>query len=866
MMKRFFLALLFSLSTILAHASGEILTYEKFVHLSDAQKDQVIIKTMEMMAEMESQYSKGPGPRTSFIKLQNFFMNDAYAAPLKTWKDYAREYTTLLKKPNSLQCVYAGWVSQVIKGDCVQPSTLPHSAPEYKTYIGAGGVTGTATISCNPVIFGFKQEKAGSLFSVPAGKSRGNAHNSSFNCMKKALESSEGDIPADRLEFLRKQLSQNPAIVNDVYKFLNQACLCPEAVPGLNSKYHEYMVPHRTCYGLMNMIAETVLCEAPNKSEIMDVTFFKELKNFSVATDVNGDAFDSHYAKFLKDLRLNKSSEIAALCKKLANGEEIPDLIVGNGVAAGATSGATSGASGGATSGTTSGATGGALGGSTSGSSGGVTSGISAGTASGATSGATSGASGGTTSGGPGLIVKDDIPVSTPTVPVTTTAGSNPGLSTLPKFDDPGLVTTPTPITSPEEDIVVIGNKCFADCKVPVGKKGDKSTPMVCTPRMKNPTPLVLLDKSVTTPQTFANGAPVTWIPVKFERDEIDDNDKPIKEIRTEECIVSVVESNDPIGSGPSCTASCTFPTGKKDDPLAKLTCNLSGKNKDKPLTFLESVFKDVDPKLTSLPGVFKDDANKDQKIDCPVVDKKEEDAGPSCTAKCTYPTGKKDDAATKMTCALSGNLKADEPLKFITSSVEADKKSTSVPAKYKDGDEVEKEIQCKVEGPTEAAAKPTVSIKNTANLPTTSKFEATMKGADGKEGKPEGWTLVWTRKRDKDLKLTKSKVKPEAPTKASDIENKYGDSGETPDSDKPESPETKIPDGALDVDKEKSEQPRAAKDYDICATLVKGEESSAPACLVVPKIKVGNVQQPGNGQQQQPQTPPGAMRAGGVQ
>jgi hypothetical protein len=869
MMKRFSLVLLLGLTSVLSHASSEILTYERFVHLSVAQKNQIIITTMEMMGEMENKYS--PNNTTTLLnspelkRLQSFFLANAYAAPLKSWKTYATEYTTLLKKPNNVQCVYAGWVSQVINGDCVQPSTLPKASAEFKVYKEAGGCEGTSQISCNPVVFGFKEQKAGSLFCVPAGKTNGNAHNSSLNCMKKALDSKEGDSKEARLKFLRDELSrpENKVVIEDVYKFLNQACLCPEVIPGLNTKYHEYMVPHRTCFGLMKMISDTIACEDPSKA-VMDTSFFKDLQSFAVPPTVRNGAFDEYYKKFLENIRTSKASEIEALCKSLSGKPN--DLLLGNG-----TGGKGSGKPG-----------------------------------SDPTGGANSGTGAGKT---PASTSPDGITVktATPPIPLQPNGGTSPTGNSTPVVNPTLLTSTPPTTTFPnssnpnsdQSDIVVVAAKCSAVCEVPKGKLGDAKTPMVCTPQAEARPNRVQLDQKLSVSQ-LENGKPTKWVDVRFRIPDPDSEDPKATTEITQPCKVTVVEKDvATTPTGAACVAQCTYPKGKKDDAATDMSCEVSGTNSDKSeLEFSESTVS-AKQSLPTIPAKYLDKDQKEIAISCPVTEKKE-DEDPDAN--------KKDDA------------KKD--------------------------------------------AKPTLSVKNTAALNTTAKYEAKVVGPDGKDGIPAGWTLVWSRKGDEGLKLTKpiddpadssdasdddsdsdgpkstffgkdkpeKKAKPEADTGTPEIPAVPGTpeipakpatpaipaqpatpaipanpgSPAIPAKDgkpaipavpatpfipaKPATPaipaqpatpavaatpgtpavpakpavETKIPEDSFSKDNLDTEQPRASKDYQICASLLKGDDS-VEACATVPKVKVTTGPM-NNGQQPQMQTPPGALRAGGIE
>jgi hypothetical protein len=457
MLKLIFSILFFAATILDTHAQSRLISRERFAELNVEDQNRIIIRTMEMMVELEAKFerqvktssynSRAHEEFKKFAKaFQDLLISSAYAAPARQWKDYGAEFSSLISRANGKQCVYAGWVSQVVGQYCTHPSLLPASSSEKKAY-NQTSCPNVKDISCNPVIFGFKQASKESLFCVPAGIPNDNAHNSALKCMQKAL-SSEGDGREARLAFLRANLlkPENARIVEDVYKYLNKTCVCPGSNP-MNQKYHEYMLPHRTCYGLMNMLATTVSCNEP-VANLMDTSFFRELQNMTVPEGATGSGYDDFYKSYLEKMISTKTQEFKNLCGE----DALKDAIRVGLKAPTDPSGSSGGASSGSQSGTSTGNGNG-----------------------GDTTGPNSGSSTGTPSGsGPadnGLIVSSQNPTS------ETAGGAQSGIVTdQPTAIDDVIPTTPTQTTpaqtppsndgvvvedptGPQEDIVVVGRR-----------------------------------------------------------------------------------------------------------------------------------------------------------------------------------------------------------------------------------------------------------------------------------------------------------------------------------------------------------------------------------------------------------------------
>lgn len=283
MMKKIFLPLLLIFITQSIWAGPILMSHEEFVHLTKQEKEEVIIQTMQLIAELEDQYQHEEAKQVDtsalkkelirlFTKLNSLLINSAHAQSVKkSWKERGDDFVRLLKKDN--RCVYAGWISTVVDNVCVHPSRAGKYAkkngkkvfvPDAEVrgaYKNAASPTcegqGVNKIACNPVVFGFESgEKDGKLFCVNAGK--GPAHNSSVECMESALEVKSGSYTPDkRIEDLANNITANKQIADGVHKYIMQACICSDKAPNMNKNYHKYMRPHRTCYGLLNTVGKT---------------------------------------------------------------------------------------------------------------------------------------------------------------------------------------------------------------------------------------------------------------------------------------------------------------------------------------------------------------------------------------------------------------------------------------------------------------------------------------------------------------------------------------------------------------------------------------------------------------------------------
>ncbi|HXH75172.1 MAG TPA: hypothetical protein VNJ08_09425 [Bacteriovoracaceae bacterium] len=398
----------------LVQANPYLMTHERLVHLTEEQKEQLIIKTMELMVEMEEAYEKDVALNgydeevhqkysSKMDRLFGFFMSSAHAQTHvkqkgegKAWDKYANNFTNSLQKANGDQCFFGGWISKVKimdkdkyeaekkaklekakedekkeqelaqKSDevnpnspeeavptsdaelatvevdakpvkskpgkaqvifCQHPSQLSKNSPErmaYEEHTGAcnSGNSSKPQISCNPAIFGFKKDDKKSLFCVDSSNTSA-TQNTSHLCMKKSLGiapedkfGSDTDTPAQRKKALMTALTdeKNKKYVNSLYEYVMKSCICggdtkhTKSDKKLNQEYLAKIKPHRTCYGMMEMLGDTLEACAPPTSTI-DLTIFKQLKKHasdpSIHTKSPGAAqlIDSHYATFLQSIK-----------------------------------------------------------------------------------------------------------------------------------------------------------------------------------------------------------------------------------------------------------------------------------------------------------------------------------------------------------------------------------------------------------------------------------------------------------------------------------------------------------------------------------------------------------------------------------
>lgn len=385
-----FLVLTILLVCFRVEARSPSMSHDRFVYLTDSEQEQMIIKTMEFVVELEDRYqyevtTYGYNENryrhyTSIMKkVMSFLVEEAHAdsylartkritlqddslkpkvtppsplvlkqprptpkipvtltKPKKSWDDLADDFYNQINTKSSGKipgkCIYAGWISEM-RGNpalCVHPNFInpksPGSIPETMSYATEDGCQGKNQITCNPVVFGYKSESNKSLFCVPAGVPE--SHNSALSCMKAALsEKQDGatDSKEKRLQHLRERLVAKPQAFANVQKFIYQYCVCEASPNGTNKSYHDRIRPHRTCFGMIEMVAETSICEEP-KIDI-DTAIFKKLRDAAssgqISKNSSGSSIDAFYKNFLGDVKKSNPTEYKALCPN----DNMPEII-----------------------------------------------------------------------------------------------------------------------------------------------------------------------------------------------------------------------------------------------------------------------------------------------------------------------------------------------------------------------------------------------------------------------------------------------------------------------------------------------------------------------------------------------------------
>ncbi|MFA7612740.1 MAG: hypothetical protein WCY48_00800 [Candidatus Caldatribacteriota bacterium] len=334
MLKRLLLLTLFFVIPVKAQVlSG----HQEFVHYSDEQKEEFIVKVMEMMTELEDKYeTASPTKQYQYAlllkQLKEILISNAYAAETNVTV-FAEDLTQLLDPSAQVsnRCIYAGWVSRTVsvidhrvgrRQVCQHPKFIRNGAntPEAKAYAKSSscGQQNANTIACNPAIFGFKNQAQGSQFCVPSGPSH--SENSSYACMQLSLglKQEAGADPAEkRMEYLKKQFEGNPQLMNNLFGFIYKTCLCSvQDQEIINKDYLSRTRPHRTCLGLVNTIAETNHCVEFDTVKSSDMEMIKNIRKFTndIAASKSGSQIDSDYKELLGTLKTRFSRDYARIC------------------------------------------------------------------------------------------------------------------------------------------------------------------------------------------------------------------------------------------------------------------------------------------------------------------------------------------------------------------------------------------------------------------------------------------------------------------------------------------------------------------------------------------------------------------------
>jgi hypothetical protein len=390
MLKTTIIAIMLFMVSLSAGARNSLMTHAQFVHLSSEEKDKYVIKLMELSVELESrykhetaQYGYSEERFQRYSKVLNslrslFLVDSAYAAsmgkiPNITWEKMATEFNTLINTKQTTNgsqqddtCIFAGWVSRVIfvegKPTCTHPDFIDGSGPNrhatrmapesrgypYPTANSDCRKDDKKMIQCNPVIFGYQEISSKTPFCVEA---KDGAKNSSFMCMQSALNDEtrpKTDSKDVRLKYIREKLANTPNVFNQVWEFTYKTCVCPTVQANrtggrvtFSQAYQNHVRPHRTCYGLMEMMAATALeCTSEHQFPLKDdqVSIFSSLqstiKRKTGSSMIEETAADQQYTAFLNGLNENKTAEYVRICggqvttPREEEPTEIPEVVV----------------------------------------------------------------------------------------------------------------------------------------------------------------------------------------------------------------------------------------------------------------------------------------------------------------------------------------------------------------------------------------------------------------------------------------------------------------------------------------------------------------------------------------------------------
>ena len=357
-----------------AFARPDVIRHEQFRQLTQKQQDEFVVKVMELVVELESKYeheTKVSGFSLEryeryvevMKKVSSFFVNSAYAAADPAWASNAQNVLRLINNGSANRCIYAGWPSQVRmqtvsdgnggsvrKNICIHPNFIGGAVrpQESRAYLDAGDCRGSRDkITCNPAIFGYKNKAQKSVFCVPAGVK--DSENSSLACMREALNESPAngvDSAAVRLDYLKENLTgpEGARVYDELHNFLYKTCICEGNTNKIHRDYLTYMRPHRTCYGLMQMIASTAI-ECKPANEAINTSIFEQLNQFTNDNTLKSrssdpESVDGLYQTYLTGAR--GTPTYAELCgggPAIVTREDTPDD--GGGQASGGSQGGT---------------------------------------------------------------------------------------------------------------------------------------------------------------------------------------------------------------------------------------------------------------------------------------------------------------------------------------------------------------------------------------------------------------------------------------------------------------------------------------------------------------------------------------------
>lgn len=360
MIKQIFigLCLLLSLSSFASEFDETYVTHEQFVAMSDEDQQKIIIKFMEFMVSSEAQSKMDevvkngtPAEKEKWKRMFQIFSNaliDSAQAADDPYAFYNEGYKAARAAiPEGNVCIYAGWVSKVKPGGniCAHPSGVTDK--DHKGKIGnlvkykdaTAACKAPTQITCNPVVFGFGKDK--NPFCASATPV---AHNSSLECMQKSIGKGVSKADKDaRLASIAENFKKDPKLFQEVMEFIFYSCACqPDQANGsniINTEYHKYIKPHRTCMALLNQTKQILTqnaCKNPEIDESVSVmTKFlgdvsqKAASHKVIQSVINGTYrpngkekiirdIDRTWGKFIDDA-YKGDDKAAALCKKISD-------------------------------------------------------------------------------------------------------------------------------------------------------------------------------------------------------------------------------------------------------------------------------------------------------------------------------------------------------------------------------------------------------------------------------------------------------------------------------------------------------------------------------------------------------------------
>lgn len=378
----FFICLIF----IVPMALGtDLRSQADYIMASPQEQREYVVKLMELIVSIESQYkyevSKNGHDHKRFEKYSKLlqklsselFLGNAIASPnscgnkgfarkntMKSWESFAKAFHDA-RNAKSNYCMFAGWISRttMVNGTAIcahpdfingvgadrnQKCSLPLETLNYPDHDlkdpECAPKNGKRTIQCNPAIFGFKSSARQSMFCVAASDG---AHNAALSCMKKALADpaqTGADTKESRLNFLREKLKdpKNKKLFENVQEFAYRTCLCNGTDTKFSSSYHDYIKDHRTCYGMMKMMAETFSCEVKNRP-LQDNSIFENLIKFSSNAVLEDGSIiknldkaseakiDAAYKIFRRNMQLETSQEYKRICREEEKKPEVQNTV-----------------------------------------------------------------------------------------------------------------------------------------------------------------------------------------------------------------------------------------------------------------------------------------------------------------------------------------------------------------------------------------------------------------------------------------------------------------------------------------------------------------------------------------------------------